>query len=208
MNKNINESWGAISYLRDNKESAPIQPPSNGGSASSPENMDVYFASTVDDSSILNLTKELREKEKVSLGISAQYGVSPIPIKLYISSGGGSLLSGFGGCDVIRTLKVPVHTIISGYAASAATILSIVGTKRFMYKRSHILIHQLSSMAWGKYAEIKDEIENLDNFMKMIKDLYVEYTKVPKKQLDEILKRDIWWDSQKAKEYGLIDEIL
>ena len=32
--------------------------------------------------------------------------------------------------------------------------------------------------------------------------------KIPKNKLDEILKRDIWWDAQQCLEYGMIDEII
>ena len=44
--------------------------------------------------------------------------------------------------------------------------------------------------------------------MEMIKKLYKEYTKVPDKELDEILKHDLWWDAEKCLEYGLVDKIL
>ena len=49
--------------------------------------------------------------------------------------------------DTIQTLKdsVDIITIIEGGCASAATLLSIVGTKRLITKNSFILIHQISS---------------------------------------------------------------
>ena len=71
-----------------------------------------------------------------------------------------------------------------------------------------MLIHQLSSGLWGKYEEIKDDMENCDKLMKMIKDIYAEYTKIPKKKLNEILKHDLWFDADQCLEYGLVDEII
>jgi hypothetical protein len=41
---------------------------------------------------------------------------------------------------------------------------------------------------WGKYEEMKDDMENCDLFMRIIKDIYHEHTKIPKKKLNEILK--------------------
>lgn len=202
-------NWGIINGGKTLAEImvAPSAPaPVQNNTTSS--NLDVYFSEDVEDASILTLIKSLREKEQVSLDVSNKFGIPPIPIKLYISSNGGSLFAGFGASDVIRTLKVPVHTFICGHAASAATILSVMGTKRFMYKRSHILIHQLASFCWGKHDKIKDEVENLDNFMSLIKDFYAQYTKISRKQLDNILKRDMWFDAKTALQYGLIDEIL
>ena len=71
-----------------------------------------------------------------------------------------------------------------------------------------MLIHQLSSGVWGKYDSIKDEVENLDLFMKTINNMYEEYTKVPPSKLKQILKRDMWWDAKTCLKYGMIDEII
>ena len=61
---------------------------------------------------------------------------------------------------------------------------------------------------WGKYEELKDSIENCDLFMQIIKDIYDEHTKIPKKKLKEILKHDLWLDAETCLEYGLVDEII
>ena len=71
-----------------------------------------------------------------------------------------------------------------------------------------MLIHQLSGRMWGKYEEIKDDKENSDRFMRMIKDIYKEYTKLPMKKIDEILKHDLWFDADQCLEYGMVDEIV
>ena len=44
--------------------------------------------------------------------------------------------------------------------------------------------------------------------METIKNLYIERTKIPKKQLNEMLKRDLWWDAKTCLEYGLVDDII
>jgi ATP-dependent protease ClpP protease subunit len=97
---------------------------------------------------------------------------------------------------------------VDGFCASAATFLSVVGEKRFMSRHSYMLIHQLSTNFWGKYSEFEDEKQNLDLMMNTIKNVYSEYTKVPMKKLDEILKHDLLWDAKQCLEYGLIDEII
>jgi len=44
--------------------------------------------------------------------------------------------------------------------------------------------------------------------MNTIKSVYKEYTKVPMKKLDEILKHDLLWDAETCKSMGLIDKII
>ena len=70
-----------------------------------------------------------------------------------------------------------------------------------------MLIHQLSSSTWGKMHELEDEMENLKKLMDKIKELYMKYAKMNEKELDDILKRDIWWNSKKCLETGLVDEV-
>ena len=61
---------------------------------------------------------------------------------------------------------------------------------------------------WGKYEEFKDEIQNLDRLMGMIKEIYGEFTKVPEDKIEEILKHDLWFDAQTCLDYSLVDEII
>ena len=168
----------------------------------------IYFYSEVERSKMLELNKVIREldiklqKDAISLSI-------PLPkIYLHINSYGGSIFAGLSTLDTIRTTKCDIITIIEGCAASAGTMISIVGKERWMQKHSYMLIHQLSSSSWGKYSELVDDMENNNKLMEMIKALYSQYTEVPPTHLEEILKHDLWWDAHKCLEYGLVDKIL
>ena len=37
--------------------------------------------------------------------------------------------------------------------------------------------------------------------------IYKEYADIPKKQLNDILKHDLWWDIEQCIKCGLVDEI-
>lgn len=134
--------------------------------------------------------------------------LEPKPIYLHINSDGGTIYEGMAAVDCIRNSKIPIYTIIEGRAASAATFLSIAGKKRYITENSFLLIHQLSSQMWGKMSELEDEHQNNKFFMEKIYSIYSKYTTVPKKELKTIMKRDIWWDSNKALKYGFVDAIF
>jgi len=168
----------------------------------------IYYYAGVNRESASELNKKIGELESKSLTLSNSLGILAPPIKLLINSGGGSITAGISSMDTILRTTVPVHTYVDGFAASAATFLSVVGEKRYMSRNSYMLIHQLSSNFWGTYANFEDEKQNLDLMMKTIKDVYKKYTKVPMKKLDEILKHDLLWDANTCLEYGLIDEII
>jgi ATP-dependent Clp endopeptidase proteolytic subunit ClpP len=168
----------------------------------------IYFYSGVNRNSCVELNKKIGEMESKSLTLSKTLGILPPSIKLFINSGGGSIVSGIASMDTILRTQVPVHTYVDGFSASAATFLTVVGEKRFMSRNSYMMIHQLSSNFWGTYSNFEDEKENLDLMMKTIKDIYKKYTKLPMKKLDEILKHDLMWNAQTCLKYGIIDEII
>ena len=168
----------------------------------------IYYYAGVNRESASELNKKIGELESKSLTLSNSLGILAPPIKLLINSGGGSITAGISSMDTILRTKVPVYTYVDGFAASAATFLSVVGEKRYMSRNSYMLVHQLSSNFWGKYSEFEDEKQNLDLMMKTIKDVYKKYTKLPMKKLDEILKHDLMWDAETCLKYGMIDEII
>ena len=168
----------------------------------------IYYYSNVNRESAVELNKKIGEIESKSLTLANTLDIDPPALKILINSGGGSITAGISSMDTILRCKVPVHTYVDGFAASAATFLSVVGNYRFMSRNSYMLIHQLSSNFWGTYANFEDEKQNLDLMMKTIKDVYKKYTKVPMKKLDEILKHDLLWDAKTCLEYGLIDEVI
>ena len=167
----------------------------------------IYFYSEVSRESIYELTTLIKEAEEESIITSYKLGIDKVPIYIHISSFGGSVFAALTAIDVINSCKVPIHTIIDGATASAGTLISIMGEKRYVRPNAYMLIHQLSSGCWGKMSEIEDEFKNLQELMDKIKDFYKENTKIPKKELTELLKHDLWLNSNKCIQYGLADEI-
>ena len=168
----------------------------------------IYYYANVNRESVAELNKKIGELESKSLTLGHNLDIEPPTLKLLINSGGGSITAGISSMDTILRTKVPVHTYVDGFCASAATFMSVVGNYRFMSRNSYMLIHQLSTAFWGKYSEFEDEKQNLDLMMQTIKRVYKEYTKVPMGKLDEILKHDLLWDAETCKSLGLIDEII
>jgi len=168
----------------------------------------IFYYTGINKPNILELNKYLHNLQTSHLTSANSLGVDPAPIRVRLNSGGGSIVAGVAGMDNIRTLKVPVNTIIDGFCASAATFLSVVGKHRQMTKNSFMLIHQLSTSFWGKYEEFEDEKKNLDLMMDMIRGIYRKHTTIPLKKLDKILKRDIMLEASECLEWGMIDEII
>ena len=167
----------------------------------------IYYHNEVDRDSIFDLCNLIREAEEDNMITSYKMHIDPIPIYLHINSYGGSIFAAFAAIDCINACKVPIYTVIEGAVASAGTLISVFGKKRYICPHAYMLIHQLSSGFWGKMNEIDDEYKNLSQLMDKILIIYKENTKIPKKELQELLKHDLWLNAEKALKYGLVDSI-
>ena len=168
----------------------------------------IYFYSEVTRPKNLELNKSIVTMANTLYNRGQSLDVDPGRIFLHINSGGGSVFAGLSSVDYILNSKVPITTVIDGCAASAATIMSVVGHHRVMHKHSFMLIHQISSVMWGKFEEMKDDMKNSELLMGTIIKIYEEHTRIPRNELKDILKRDIWWDAKTCLDYGLVDEII
>lgn len=169
-------------------------------------NNDIYFYSDVTPKSCFELIRELKKTTKTVEELNRKYNVNA-RINLHINSNGGCVHSAFGVIDMITTNKIEVDTYIEGMAASAGTIISMVGKHRYITENSYMLVHQLSTFIGGKMMEIEDDFKNTKNVMDRIKSLYRRYTTFRAKELDDLLKHDLLLDAEKCIKVGLVDEI-
>ena len=182
---------------------------SNDDSSVMCEQNRIYFYSEVERTKSLKLNKFIRNLDLDLVNRTNVLNTDEIPpMYLHIQSYGGCVFSGFSSIDYIKGTKAPICSIVEGCAASAATLMSVVADKRFITEHAFMLIHQLSGGVWGTYEDIVDNKKNCARLMKMIKNIYLEHTKIPKSRLNGILKHDLWLDAKQCLEYGLVDEII
>jgi ATP-dependent protease ClpP protease subunit len=129
-------------------------------------------------------------------------------IKLYITTYGGCVHNAFSIIDIIKCMEIPIHTICKGCVASAGTLISLSGKKRFITKHSYMLMHELRTSCWGKFSYIKDEFINAEDLMECIKTYYVNNSKITMEEIEQQLKQDKMWDATTCLTHGLVDEIL
>lgn len=172
-------------------------------------NNHIYFYSEIEREKVLAFIKTFKDKETEFLLEKHKYDRKNVdPLILHLQSYGGLAHTGLSIYDTLKNSRIPIHTIVDGVVASAATFLLLGGSKRFMQKNSQILIHQLSTGFWGTYEQFEDEKKNLDSLMKLVEDIYLKETKIPKTELRKLMKNDIYFNSEEALKYGIIDAII
>ena len=170
----------------------------------------IYYFSGVSKDSVYRLKdclQKLNNQYRETKRKNPELKITPKPIYLHINSFGGGVFAAFAAIDFIKQSEIPVHTIIEGASASAATLMSVVGAKRYIRPHASMLIHQLSSWFGGKLTEIEDDYQNLQQMHETIKSIYRQHTTIGESELEQMLKHDLWWKADKCLETGLVDAI-
>lgn len=131
-------------------------------------------------------------------------------ITLYVNSPGGSVMCGLGIVDVMNYITADVATINIGMAASMGSVILSSGTKgkRSSLIYSKVMTHQVSH---GTEGVIEDTRINQIEAEKYNYILFKLLAKNCGKSFEEMLdssRRDKWFNSQEALEFGLIDDII
>lgn len=131
-------------------------------------------------------------------------------IYFYINSPGGIVTSGLAMYDTMQYIKPDVATLCVGQAASMGSLLLGAGApgKRFSLPNSRIMIHQPSGGFQGQASDIEIHAQETINLKRRLNEIYVKHTGQKLSVIEKAMDRDNFMSPQKAKEFGLIDEVI
>jgi len=132
-------------------------------------------------------------------------------IQLYINSPGGSITAGMAIYDTMQYVKNDVTTICIGQAASMAALLLSAGEakKRLALPNSRILIHQPSMGGLsGQATDIDIHAREILRMREITNQLLAKHSGQKLDKVEKDVERDFIMNSQQAKEYGIIDDII
>jgi len=131
-------------------------------------------------------------------------------IQIYINSPGGSVYAGLGIYDTMQFIKPDVATICTGMAASMGAVLLCAGAegKRSGLPHSRVMIHQPLGGAQGQASDIEITAREIITLKEELYKIISKHSGQSYEKVYEDSDRDYWMKADRAKEYGMIDEIL
>ncbi|HOZ61790.1 MAG: ATP-dependent Clp endopeptidase proteolytic subunit ClpP [Smithellaceae bacterium] len=131
-------------------------------------------------------------------------------IFFYLNSPGGHVSSGLAIYDTMQYIKSPISTVCMGQAASMAAILLAAGTKgkRFALPHARILIHQPLGGFQGQATDIDIQAKEILRLKDELNRILSQLTGKPLAKVINDTERDYFMNSEQAKEYGIIDNII
>ena len=131
-------------------------------------------------------------------------------IFLYINSPGGAVTSCLAIYDAMRYIRPEVSTLCTGQAASMGSLLVTAGTagKRFSLPNARIMVHQPSGGFQGQATDIEIQAREIIEVRARLNQIYVEHTGQELDFIEKAMDRDTFFTADKAKEFGLIDDVV
>tara|TARA_B100000212_G_scaffold311461_1_gene263164 strand:+ start:359 stop:979 length:621 start_codon:yes stop_codon:yes gene_type:complete len=154
-------------------------------------------------------TEESAKEFSAKMALAHNTGQSIIPV--VIDSYGGQVYSLMSMISAIRNSELPVATIVEGKAMSCGVILFSCGHEglRFVTPEATLMIHDVSSGAFGKNEEIQASAKETNRLNKMIYTILADNSKKPRDFFTKEVKRrgraDWYVTPNKAVKMGIAD---
>ena len=130
------------------------------------------------------------------------------PISMYINSPGGVVTAGMSIYDTMQYIKPEIHTLCVGQACSMGSLLLTAGDKRYATPNARVMIHQPSGGFRGQATDIEIHAKEILDLKKRLNNVYVKHTGQKLGVIEKAMERDNFMSAEKAKEFGLIDDIV
>ena len=151
--------------------------------------------------------------KKFAQSMAAAHNTGQKVIPVVIDSYGGEVYSLMSMIAAINDADLPVATIVEGKAMSCGAILFSCGEEglRFIDRHATLMIHDVSSMEWGKVEELKASAKEADRLNDKV---YTMMARNCGKKDDYFLKivdkkkhADWFLDADEAKKHNLANQI-
>jgi len=166
---------------------------------------DVYLIGDIEKDTARHAIERLRE-----LASESQK-----PITVYINSAGGNVTDGLALHDTIRHLVsqgVEITIVVQGMAYSMGSVVLQAASpgQRLAFPHSWIMIHEPAKWAgWQSTTAAAQHLDRLKQMQSQIYRILADRSGKPLRQIIRDTKRtDFYLDALKAREYGLIDNVL
>ncbi len=129
------------------------------------------------------------------------------PLNVRINSGGGDAFDGITIMNDLRNHPHTVNGVVTGLAASAASIIAMGCDSLAMAPGSQLMIHRASVGVYGNVADLKGWITELERMDTSIAELYQARAGGDLADWEAAMGAETWYTPKQAVAAGLADHI-
>jgi ATP-dependent protease ClpP protease subunit len=128
-------------------------------------------------------------------------------IEVNMSSYGGDVNEAFQIYDYLKAFNGEVRVNITGFTASAGTLISMGADEVVISSNAQFLIHNSWTIAMGNAEEMRAKAEELDKVDNSQVRIYTAKTGLGESEIRELMAEEKWLDAEEAKEKGFVDRV-
>ena len=128
-------------------------------------------------------------------------------IVINLNSPGGDAFDGISIYNRLDRHKGKVTVYVDGWACSAASIIAMAADELKMGTGSMMMIHEASTVVWGKKSDLSKEIELLSKLDDSIVDIYMTKAAAEREDIKQKLENETWFTAKEAIEMGFANSI-
>ena len=128
-------------------------------------------------------------------------------ITLRINSAGGDVFDAQAMYSCLRSHKARKTVRIDGLAASAASVVAMVGDEIIMPENALMMIHNPWTCACGEAEDLRKSAEVLDKVRYTLATVYMVKTGLDYDKIKSMMDEETWMSAEEAKELGFCDTI-
>ena len=127
-------------------------------------------------------------------------GLKGRPLRVYINSPGGDVVSGLAIANMLARHDAPVTAYVDGLAASMASVIFLSCQKRVMPSNTFLMIHRPSGMVQGNADDMLKAAETLETVGKGLMSTYraAALKGVTEEQIQADMARETWYTAEDA----------
>lgn len=133
------------------------------------------------------------------------------PVVVQLTSPGGSVLDGLAFYDFLQTLRDRGHHVTThalGVAASMGSVLLQAGDERVIGANSFVLIHEVSTGAYGSLSALEDRVDMTRMLQQRLINILCGRSNLTPQQVKRMWrKKDVLLDADAALSLGLVDRL-
>jgi ATP-dependent protease ClpP protease subunit len=128
-------------------------------------------------------------------------------LDIHINSPGGSVFEAQAIYSRLADHRATKIVYVDGLAASAASIVAMVGHRIFIRANANMMIHLPSGLAMGNADDMRHMATALDSITESMINVYAKKTALERDEIRSLLAAETWFSPQDAVEKGFADEI-
>lgn len=128
-------------------------------------------------------------------------------LDIHINSPGGSVSEAMAIYSRLADHQSNKNIYVDGIAASAATLVAMVGHKIFIRANATMMIHLPMGIVIGNAEDMRTTIAALDSITESMLNLYSRRTGGEREGIRALMAAETWMSAEKAVEKGFADEV-